>query len=873
MALAIKPRAVLEQRLNEFKEKWVRRSALDLSGIGLRTDDLELARSKFPDLSRLKSLYLGKNQKSTARDRSRNSLEQVPAWLLEMAPKLTRLDLSGNRLTSVPETISLCSALQHLDLSENRFVDFPLEVCSLSKLTKLDVSGSETNFKSLPEFFGGLTELVDVRLNTTTMMWPPRDILEQGAKRITQFISDVVKNGGEIINEAKVVLVGNGDHGKTTLRLWLTENQFVTRPSTRGGEVAEISVQANRLDKSRSGRIKIWDFGGQDQYRAAQRSLFSSDALFVLVCKARGTIDEAGIPEWLQLIEHVNKQAKVILVFTHMDQVDIAPTLEHLPERLKVLVPSENVFELDATRADGGIDKIRARIVSDALGLDSFRHRWPIPELNVRRQLEDVSRTITGRQVLRISEFRDLCHKNGVESDRVAGVARSISNVDVGPEPEIVVLDPEWLLKAISYILDDRVVRERNGVLRQSDLDRIWLNHARSASQNPVKFEREFWKPLLAIMAYQGLAYNLNNDEWLVPECVTGARPKSVNWKADIRGVRREILLDAPIYGIAALMVAELHMFHVPGNRQFWKTGGFFRDPVSGDELLIQAEGHNKLGLEERGRDTPLMLERATSALRTVTNRYWPETRDTTSPPYDEHVPCCHDGCKEGYHVLNAIKSAYRSGRSLSACSTGHHQVRITELLHGVAHNSERDELLVHIKELLGNHHATKNEAPRILHVSHVDGHLAQERTLRLVCELTGEPVIETERTVRIEANWLKAFKTFAVGAIKGAGLAAAGDLGGAAEQVLKAGADVVDIEDDENPVMEFPIGFSERRVGEAVSQDVDQILRKMAEKGKMRQVCDRETGKWLWASKQAADANDPTQPKEEFTVAAALPV
>jgi internalin A len=869
MALANRPRAALEQRLKEFKEKWVRRSALDLSGLGLRTDDIEAARSKFPDLSRLKSLYLGKNRESTARDRSRNSLEQMPDWLLGMAPKLTRLDLSGNRLASVPMTISTCSALQYLDLSDNHFADFPRAVCDLAALTKLDVSGIENNFRSLPESFGALTALVDVRLNTGTMIWPPRDVLEQGAQRTTQFIADVVKNGGEIINEAKVVLVGNGDHGKTTLRLWLTENQFVTRPSTRGGEVAEISVQANSLDKSHSGRIKIWDFGGQDQYRAAQRSLFSSDALFVLVCKARGTIDEAGIPEWLQLIEHVNKQAKVILVFTHMDQVDIVPTLEHLPERLKILVPPENVFELDATRADGGIDKIKARIVSDALAMDSFRHRWPIPELNVRRQLEDASKTATGRQVLRISEFRDLCLKNGVKSDRVAGVARSISNVDVGTDPEIVVLDPEWLLKAISYILDDRAVRERNGVLRQSDLDRIWLNHTRSAAQNPVRYEREFWKPLLAIMGYQGLAYNLNNDEWLIPECVTGARPKGVNWKADVRGVRREIQLDAPIYGIAALMVAELHMFHMPGNRQFWKTGGFFRDPVSGGELLVQAEGHKLLGMEERGRDTPVMLERATSALRAVTNRYWPETKDTASPPYNEHVPCSHDGCDEGYHVLNAIKSAYRSGRTLSSCSTGHHQVRITELLHGVSHHSDRDELLMRIKELLGNHHATKNEAPRILHVSQVDGHLSQDRTLRLVCELTGEPVVETERTVHIEAHWFKAFKTFAVGAAKGAGRAVTGDLGGAAAEVIRAGADIALADDDDNPVMELPVGFSERRVGEAVSQDIEQTLRKMAEKGKMRQVCDRETGKWLWASKQAADAYDPTMPKEVTSGAA----
>jgi small GTP-binding protein len=867
MAQANKAKVVLEQRLKEFKDKWLRRSALDLSGIGLQAADLEASRAKFPDLSRLKSLYLGKNKDSTARDRPRNYLEHIPDWLLESAPKLTRLDLSGNLLTSIPKTISSSVNLQWLDLSDNRLGEFPLAVTGLSALTQLDIAGNGNNFQSLPEDFGGLSDLAVLRLNDSALVWPPRDILQQGARRTTQFISDVVKNGGEIINEAKVVLVGNGDHGKTTLRLWLTDNQFVTRPSTRGGEVGELSVQANNLDKTRSGRIKIWDFGGQDQYRAAQRSLFSSDALFILVCKARSGVDEGGIPEWLQLIAHVNKRARVLLVFTHMDQVDVAPTLEYLPERLKALVPPENVFELDATHANGGIEKIKMRILSEALKMDSFLHRWPIPEITVRRQLEASSRTTVGRQVMRISEFREVCTKNRVESDRVAGVARSISNIDVGPDPEIVVLDPEWLLKAISYILDDRSVRERNGVLRLSDLDRIWLNHTRATSQKPLKYEREFWKPLLAILAYQGLAYNLNNDEWLIPECVTAARPKAISWQSDVRGVRRDIHLEAPIFDIAALMVAELHMFHVPGNRQFWKTGGFFRDPNSGGELLVQADGNTVLRMEERGRDTPHMLERATSALRTITNRYWPETREPNQPPFNEHVPCRHEGCQGGYHVLNAIKTV-KSSQIWSPCSTGDHKVRILELLYGVSHHSDREDLLVQIRGLLLNHHATKDEVPRILHVKQVDGYTAQERSMRLVCELTGEPVVETEQTIRIETNWFKAFKAIAIGVGKGAGHAAAGDVGGAVDAVAGEVGKFIDGDDVENPILELPVGFSERRNGVALSHEVDQTLRAMAAKGKMRQVCDRETGKWLWASRQAAEAYDPTLPKESLASA-----
>ena len=73
----------------------------------------------------------------------KNRISYVPAGLLDILNNLIILDLSDNRLTSIPDVLGPQNTLEHLDLSQNNMTDFP----SLDKLSKslkhLNVSGNE----------------------------------------------------------------------------------------------------------------------------------------------------------------------------------------------------------------------------------------------------------------------------------------------------------------------------------------------------------------------------------------------------------------------------------------------------------------------------------------------------------------------------------------------------------------------------------------------------------------------------------------------------------------------------------------------------------------------------------------------------------
>lgn len=90
-------------------------------------------------------------------DLSMSDLDEVPVKEIAALRKTVSLDLSNNRLTSLPSTFTTLTFLTKLDLSNNQLKELPEDFGNLSKLKYLDLY--RNNLERLPLSFSQLTAL------------------------------------------------------------------------------------------------------------------------------------------------------------------------------------------------------------------------------------------------------------------------------------------------------------------------------------------------------------------------------------------------------------------------------------------------------------------------------------------------------------------------------------------------------------------------------------------------------------------------------------------------------------------------------------------------------------------------------------------
>ena len=116
--------------------------------------------------------------------------------------------------------------------------------------------------------------------NIQTRLWgnpwkePPSDVVDQGLRAVTRYWQDTETYGRNFSNRLKVVLVGLGSAGKTSLAVRLEGRDGDSLPGeeerTVGVEIRDIHLKPSPVSHPQhSGQdlaVKLWDFAGQRAY-------------------------------------------------------------------------------------------------------------------------------------------------------------------------------------------------------------------------------------------------------------------------------------------------------------------------------------------------------------------------------------------------------------------------------------------------------------------------------------------------------------------------------------------------------------------------------------------------------------------------------
>jgi internalin A len=196
------------------------------------------------------------------RDLSGRFLTVVPPDLVQLT-NLQELDLSHNQLTILPPEIAQLTNLQELDLSHNQLTILPPEIAQLTNLQKLDLSHNQLTILP-PELAQLLSYRLVLYLSGNPLFDPLPELIGRGFDALAAYLSSLDDVVAQF--EAKVLLVGEGNVGKTSLVASLLGAPFVVnRETTHGIEIHPLILRHPSLDVDMT--IWTWDSGGQEVYR------------------------------------------------------------------------------------------------------------------------------------------------------------------------------------------------------------------------------------------------------------------------------------------------------------------------------------------------------------------------------------------------------------------------------------------------------------------------------------------------------------------------------------------------------------------------------------------------------------------------------
>ena len=368
--------------------------------------------TKIPDeiaaLSNLQQLSLGGNQITEIPDAIaalsnlqelglwNNQIVKIPDAIAELK-NLRELYLDINQIAKISNTITVLSQLQKLHLSHNQITEIPDAIAALSNLQELDLS-----YNQITEIPDAITQLVNLKKlvlenNPITNVSP--EIIRKGWGEETKDDGDphaiftyLKANNKRPLNEIKVLLIGEGDVGKTSLLNRLLYNTFNSEECKTPG----INIAQWHLPEKPDIRLNLWDFGGQKVMHATHQFFLTKRSLYVLVIDNRKNEQQNRVEYWLKLLQTYGGDSPVIIVGNcadeHYPQIKIRTLKKKYPQI--VLPEKDNLFSQDSVivtscKTGEGIEALRQEITRQIDTIPHIRDPFPVSWFKIKTKLEE----------------------------------------------------------------------------------------------------------------------------------------------------------------------------------------------------------------------------------------------------------------------------------------------------------------------------------------------------------------------------------------------------------------------------------------------------------------------------------------------------
>ena len=208
------------------------------------------------------------------------------------------MTLSSNQISDYSFLENL-TGLQSLDLRGNKISD-------IKPLLPLIKWGAPVS----TEFLG-----TGIKIHNNPISTPPMSIVEKGREAVLNWFEQI-EEGEEPLFETKLMILGQGGAGKTTLANLQLDPNYIVEPGKIDSTLGIVVHKGKEFQHQNMNHQKIkahlWDFGGQDIQKMLHQFFITENCLYVLVSDKRA--ENTNFDYWFQIINLLGPQSSVIVL-------------------------------------------------------------------------------------------------------------------------------------------------------------------------------------------------------------------------------------------------------------------------------------------------------------------------------------------------------------------------------------------------------------------------------------------------------------------------------------------------------------------------------------------------------------------------------
>lgn len=587
-----------------------------LQSLNLCSNQISKFPSEFEQLTSLKYL-----------DCSINKISDLPSGLRQLT-SLQSLDLSRNQLSKFPLELEHLISLHYLYLNNNKISDISSKIGQLTSLYYLNLSDNQIN--ELPSEIEQLTSLQFLDLRDNRLDTLPPEIHKylnepiNAAKDIPRYYRQLSRKGIDRIYEAKLLIVGEGGAGKTTLAKKIENEKYELVSTEQSTEGIDIIRWTFPWKGDREFTVNIWDFGGQEIYHATHQFFLTKRSLYILVADSRK--EDTDFFYWLNVVDLLSETSPILIIKN--EKQDRKRDIDERQLRGEFL----NLKEvLSSNLADNrGLSEIKQAIEHYITSLPHVGDTLPKTWIDVRKALET-----NPYNYITLEKYLEICQENGFENyeDKMQlseylhdlGVCLHFQEDDL--LRKTVILKPTWGTDSVYRVLDNPKIIQNLGHFNRDDLAEIW-HEEQYAIMRPE---------LLRLMMNFKLCYEIPSspNNYIAPQLLSLNSPE-YTWTETDNLLLRYSYEFMP-KGILTRFIVEMHEW-IEDQTCVWKTGVILSQNYARAEV-IELYHRNEIRIRVCG-------DRRRDLLTTIRHELGKIHKTYERLKYNTLVPCNCTACK-----------------------------------------------------------------------------------------------------------------------------------------------------------------------------------------------------------------------------------